>query len=70
MFRYVTKVNYTYGMVNGKVVPVEKTVYRHDRFRKLSDLWDFTVNALLPACCIASVAIAFGVVICYLVQVW
>lgn len=70
MFRYVTKVSYTYGTVDGKMVPVSKTVYRHDRFGRFVDvlttLRGFIVTMLLPACCIAGAVVAVGMLICCL----
>lgn len=70
MFRYVTKVSYAYGTVDGKTVPVSKTVYQHDRFEKffggLATLRGFIVTMLFPACCIAGAVVAVGMLICCL----
>lgn len=71
MFRYVTKVNYVYGTVDGKVVSVKKTVYRHDRFKGLLDSsWHFIVSVLFPICYAVGIVAFVGVAVCYLMRVW
>lgn len=73
MSRYVAKVDYEYGMVDGKLVPVSKTVRCHDRFGKLFDtlstLRHLFIDAL-PVVIMVGAFAAVTAVICYQAWVW
>ncbi len=54
--RYKTNVTQAYSVDdNGNIVPCSRTVFRKDRFERLSCLWEFCCGYVFPAIAISVV---------------